>query len=93
MMHSPAIYFPGKNDFNMNPLQVNNRIKLESVGLQQAEVIFRAIDRNRKYLSKWLPFTEYTRKISDTEAYIKRLLSQTDPKRDDVFLIWYETSM
>ena len=76
--------------FKMRHIQIDPKIRLESVQLSHASIIFDAIDHDRSFLGEWLPFVNATQKISDTEAFIKSLLMQQDPKRDDVFIIWYK---
>jgi ribosomal-protein-serine acetyltransferase len=72
----------------MEYIQVNNHIHLEAIMLSAAPVIFETIDRDRKYLSEWLPFVEFTRSVSDTELFIKSMIYQNG-KKDEVFTIWY----
>ncbi|MGM0622300.1 MAG: GNAT family N-acetyltransferase [Bacteroidota bacterium] len=74
----------------MDHLRVNPKVRLEAVNLSMAPVIFEAIDRDRDFLTQWLPFVEYTQKLSDTENFINSLVNQTGKKRDEVFVIWYK---
>lgn len=53
-----------------------------------AQTIYTAIDENRIYLRKWLPFIDQTRKLLDTEHFIKSVLS--DHESDDVYSIIYD---
>jgi ribosomal-protein-serine acetyltransferase len=73
----------------MKHLRVNEKVRLESLELSMAEVVFKTIERDRQYLREWLPFIESTTVITDTEAFIKSLISQKEKKRDEVFAIWY----
>jgi len=74
----------------MDHLRVNPKVRLEAVNLSMAPVIFETIDRDRDFLIQWLPFVEYTQKISDTENFINSLAAQPGKKRDEVFAIWYK---
>ena len=74
----------------MDHLRVNPKVRLEAVNLSMAPVIFETIDRDRDFLIQWLPFVEYTQKISDTENFINSLVTQRGKKRDEVFAIWYK---
>ena len=57
----------------MEHIPVNKNIRLETVKLSMAPVVFDTIDRDRKYLQTWLPFVEMTRQISDTEKFIQSI--------------------
>jgi len=74
----------------MDHLRVNPKVRLEAVNLSMAPVIFETIDRDRDFLIQWLPFVEYTQKLSDTENFINSLVTQRGKKRDEVFAIWYK---
>lgn len=74
----------------MEYIQVNQIIHLDQVKLSMAPIIFNVIDRDRAYLSEWLPFVDVTQQISDTELFIKSLHSGSDFKKDVVYAIWYK---
>ena len=38
--------------------------------IQMAETMFAQVDRNRKHLEKWLPWTEFTNKVEDSLKYL-----------------------
>lgn len=73
----------------MNHIQINSKLRLEAVNLSMAGTIFETIDRDREYLRKWLPFIDATQQVSDTEDFIQDIVTQPNPKRDEVFAIWY----
>jgi ribosomal-protein-serine acetyltransferase len=73
----------------MKHLRVNEKVRLESLDLSMAEVVFKTIERDRQFLREWLPFIDATTVISDTEAFIKSFVLQKEKKRDEVFAIWY----
>lgn len=52
--------------------------------------IFNAIDQNRRFLRKWLPFVDFTLKVSDSERFVKSVLEKISSNRDEVFVIWYK---
>lgn len=72
----------------MKQLIVNNRIRLEQIKYTHAFQIFQAIDQNRDFLSKWLPFVEQTHTQEDTESFIRSVLAVPGDEREDVFVIW-----
>jgi ribosomal-protein-serine acetyltransferase len=75
----------------MEHIRVNSKIELESVSVSMTDVIFETIDRNRNFLSRWLPFADYTQSKSDTENFIKSVVNQPGRKRDEVYSIWYKS--
>lgn len=74
----------------MKPLIVNQQIKLEHIKYIHAFQIFQAIDQNRAFLSKWLPFVEQTSTQEDTESFIRSILAGPSDIRETVFVIWYQ---
>lgn len=73
----------------MEHIRINDKIRLEEVKLSMAKVIFEAIEKDRDYLKPWLPFIESTRKVSDTEAFIKSV-SGDNSHKDLIYSIWYK---
>lgn len=71
----------------MEHIRVNDKIRLEKVKTSMASTIFNAINSDREYLSEWLPFVEFTKKVSDTEAFIS---SVKDSKLNEIYSIWYK---
>jgi len=63
---------------------------LEQIRYTHAFQIFQAIDQNRNFLSKWLPFVEQTHTQEDTESFIRSILAKSGDEREDVFVIWYQ---
>ena len=74
----------------MGILDVNDHIRMESLKFHMAGQIFTAIDNNREYLKKWLPFVESTEVISDTEDFILGIIQQKETKKDEIFSIWVD---
>ena len=74
----------------MEQLIVNDKIKLEYLKFTHAFQVYQAIDRNRTFLSPWLPFIEDTDTQEDTEAFIRSVNLKPAGERDEVFVIWYE---
>ena len=74
----------------MEYIRVNSKIELETLKLSMTDVIFETIDRDREFLTRWLPFVDYTQNKSDTENFIKSVVNQPGRKRDEVYSIWYK---
>lgn len=74
----------------MKTLIVSEDISLKPVNLDDAEDIFSTIDRERKYLGKWLPFVAYTNDPSDTQRFIESAIIRVDGPDDIVYSIRYQ---
>lgn len=74
----------------MEKLIISDQQFLEKLNLSHVEFIFNAIDQNRKFLRKWLPFVDFTHKIADTERFVSSILEKTVSVRDEVYVIWYK---
>ena len=73
----------------MEKLTIDEYSFLEKLNLTHVELVFNAIDQNRKFLRKWLPFVDFTQKVADTERFIRSLLDKVTSNRDEVYVIWY----
>jgi len=74
----------------MEYLVVDDQIHLDQMRQSFASIIFETIDRDRHYLRKWLPFVDQTRKIEDTEHFVKHLMKIHKESGDEVYTIWYK---
>jgi ribosomal-protein-serine acetyltransferase len=74
----------------MEKLIIDDRQFLERLSLSHVELIFNAINQNRKFLRKWLPFVDFTNKIVDTERFVRSILEKPTSSRDEVYVIWYK---
>jgi ribosomal-protein-serine acetyltransferase len=74
----------------MEKLIIDDRHFLERIALSHVELIFNAIDQNRKFLRKWLPFVDFTNKVADTERFVRSILEKSVANRDEVYVIWYK---
>ena len=73
----------------MEKLTIDHRQFLEKLQLSHVEDIFTAIDHNRNFLRKWLPFVDFTKRVADTERFVKSILEKQSQIRDEVYVIWY----
>ena len=62
----------------MRILKVNDDIELRELSTNDIMPIFTAIDTQREYLREWLPFVDYTKQPSDTEAFVNSVISKAD---------------
>ncbi len=70
-------------------IPVYEDLLLREVTLDDAPAIFKLIDSNRNYLEKWLPFVKHSKRVSDTEAFIKSV-SENNNLSEIVFTIIYK---
>ena len=73
----------------MEKLVIDDKLFLERLNLTHVESVFNAIDQNRNFLRRWLPFVDFTHKIIDTERFVRSLLDKHSSTRDEVYAIWY----
>ena len=74
----------------MQSIVVSNELLLERLSVNDASTIFNAIDQNRLFLGRWLPFVEYTKQVKDTEAFIQTVVSQREVTKNEVYTIWFK---
>jgi len=74
----------------MEYLHIDDNLFLERIKLSYAGIIFEAIDSNREFLGKWLPFADQTKKVTDTQTFIKSVLDKPENQREDVYCIWFK---
>lgn len=73
----------------MEHLRVNEKTRLETLKISMAMDIFQAIDSNRTFLRKWLPFVDNTYTAADSEQFVKSIINQPRENRNEVFAIWH----
>lgn len=74
----------------MEYLMVNDKIHLDLLKYAHAPIIFETIEQNRNYLRKWLPFVDQTRKLRDTQLFVKQITKNQNKNQDYIFTIWYQ---
>jgi len=68
-------------------LAVTKQLSLRAVEPDDAEPLFRLVDRNRTYLREWLPWLDFNRTAQHTASFIKRSMAQQDEGTGLVMLI------
>ena len=66
---------------------LNDTALLHALQPTDAEDIFRAIDSQRDYLGKWLPFVEFTRSVEDSVQFVTEALELPEDKKEHLFAI------
>lgn len=72
----------------MIKLHVDYNIYLKEIELADAAEIYQTIDKQREYLSEWLPFVEITQDIRFTQNFIKSYLKSD--RVDKTFIILFD---
>jgi ribosomal-protein-serine acetyltransferase len=74
---------------NITELNVNPDLILKILELADNQIIYNAIDQNRSYLRKWLPFVDMTLSENDTRSFVKSIVDDVE-RRQEIFTIWYK---
>lgn len=70
-------------------LQIATDLYLRRATIADAPDLFHIIQRDRQYLRQWLPFIDFSQKVSDTESYLK-FITAPGNLTDLVFVIVHE---
>lgn len=68
-------------------IKVDSEVELKQLEPRDSIDIFHTIDSQRDYLGKWLPFVEFTQKLSDTEKFVDTVVNAPKEKFEYVFAI------
>ncbi len=68
-------------------LQINPEITLRQISMDDASDVFNAIDQQREYLGRWLPFVGFTTKPEHTQAFISTISKVPLEEREYIFTI------
>ncbi len=68
-------------------ISVNSELDLKQLEQSDSKDIFEAIDSQRDYLGKWLPFVVFTKEISDTEKFVDSIVNAPEDRFEYVFTI------
>lgn len=72
-------------------LKINGDLSLHLARPELAIPIFTAVDAQRNYLSEWLPWVSSTKKLEDTEGFIKESMQHnTNGTRLTTFILYQE---
>jgi ribosomal-protein-serine acetyltransferase len=72
----------------MQKIFVDKSIVLTPMELNDTRTIYDAIDNNRTFLRRWLPFVDATKSVHDTRAFVKSIVDDAE-WRQEVFTIKY----
>lgn len=72
---------------NSMVIKIDSEIELRQLELRDSIDIFEAIDSQRDYLGKWLPFVAFTKEISDTKEFVDSIINAPKEISELVFTI------
>jgi ribosomal-protein-serine acetyltransferase len=80
------------NNMQLKPyLKINSDLSLHLARPELATSIFAAVDSQRNYLSEWLPWVSSTKRLKDTENFIKESMQHnTNGTRLTTFILFQE---
>ena len=68
-------------------IKIDNDIELRQLEETDAIDIFEAIDSQRKYLGKWLPFVAFTKEVSDSQEFVNSVINTPEERFELQFTI------
>lgn len=74
----------------MQQFEVDSELTIRTYSLKDAEALFRAIDENRAYLRKWLPWLDLNTRLEDSRNFINHTHMQTLANKCFQGGIWYQ---
>ncbi|RYZ18371.1 MAG: GNAT family N-acetyltransferase, partial [Chitinophagaceae bacterium] len=74
-------------------IQIDNHLSLVLIDNAHASALLAAIDRNRDWLRKWLPWVDYMRTTQHVHSYIDRCREQHLAGTDIGFVIFYDEQL
>ena len=75
------------------PIVVDEELSLDLFHLQDAEVLFELVEKNRAYLRAWLPWLDTIQSPKDQEAFIQKTRQQWAAQQALILGIWYQQQL
>ena len=72
----------------MKIIRASKDLILKELELSDAEYIFKAIDSQRAYLGKWLPFVEFTKSVKDSLDYVNSVVTMPEECKEWQFAVF-----
>lgn len=73
----------------LSDIQVDRQTQLRHLRIDDAQIIFEAIDSNRTFLRTWLPFVDSTKQVGHTYSFVKSIVDDVE-RRQEIFTIYYQ---
>lgn len=68
-------------------IRVSETISLRALVSIDAITMYKMIDQQRKYLSKWLPFVQFTNRLEDINGFVSTAIENRKAAKDFVYKI------
>lgn len=72
----------------MKIIEIRESLFLKELETEDAEYIFKAVDSQREYLGKWLPFVEFTKSVKDSLDYVNSVVTMPEECKEWQFAIF-----
>ena len=72
----------------MRIIEIRENLFLKELETEDAEYIFKAVDSQREYLGKWLPFVEFTKSVKDSLDYVNSVVAMPEECKEWQFSIF-----
>ena len=72
----------------MKIIEIREDVFLKELEIEDAEHIFKAIDSQREYLGKWLPFVEFTKSVKDSLDYVNSVVTMPEDCKEYQFSVF-----
>ena len=72
----------------MKIIEIREDVFLKELEIEDAEHIFKAIDSQREYLGKWLPFVEFTKSVKDSLDYVNSVVTMPEECKEYQFSVF-----
>ena len=72
----------------MKIIEIRENVFLKELEIEDAEHIFKAIDSQREYLGKWLPFVEFTKSVKDSLDYVNSVVTMPEECKEWQFAVF-----
>jgi len=74
-------------------LKINENLRLEQPDLKYAADLFELVNDNREYLEKWLPWVSGTKRVEDSQVFLKNAIRFSKGGQQLHTLIIYENEL
>ena len=73
--------------------EIDDKIKLKMLDLQDSEQLFELTVGSKDSLREWLPFIDYTKTVDETKNFIRSTMKQFSENNGIQAGIWYEGNL
>jgi len=80
-------------ELNNEIIQVDDMLTLEQLRIEDADRLFALTDKDREYLSEFLPWPKFTKTVSDSRGFIELMLQRRKDNKEYGYGIKYDGSV